>query len=95
MLFLYMPTDGKKQNHGADILLHVLDQIPEAELQQAEKAVVITFDKDNRPSCSYYNMDYGDTLSAASTLQIDCVDMMIRANRDRYGIREDDDETED
>ena len=54
------------------------------DINKAEKIAVIIFNKDGTTECGYYNMNLKDKALAKHELEIDIVDGVILANKERY-----------
>lgn len=60
------------------------DFIKNIDFEKAEKCAVIIFNKDGTTECGYFNMDLKDKAQAKHELEIDIIDSVICANKDRY-----------
>lgn len=58
--------------------------IEKIDLENAEKIAVIIFNKDGTTECGYFNMNLRDKAQAKHELEIDIIDGVIQANKDRY-----------
>ena len=58
--------------------------IKSIDLSKAEKIAVVIFNKDGTTECGYFNMDLKDKALAKHEIEIDIIDNVIRANKDRY-----------
>ena len=58
--------------------------IEKIDLKNAEKIAVIIFNKDGTTECGYFNMNLRDKAQAKHELEIDIIDSVIQANKDRY-----------
>lgn len=54
------------------------------DLSKAEKIAVVIFNNDGTTECGYFNMDLKDKAQAKHELEIDIIDGVIQANKDRY-----------
>ena len=58
--------------------------IEKIDFEKAEKCAVIIFNKDGTTECGYFNMDLKDKAQAKHELEIDIIDGVILANKERY-----------
>ena len=60
------------------------DFIKKIDLSKAEKMAVVIFNDDGTTECGYFNMDLKDKAQAKHEIEIDIIDGVIQANKDRY-----------
>lgn len=56
----------------------------ENKIEKAEKIAVVIFNNDGTTECGYYNMSLVDKALARHEIEIDIIDGVVQANKDRY-----------
>ena len=80
---IFVPIVLKKLNYKQEVF-DVENFIKNFDVSKVEKMAVIVFNKDGTTECGYFNMDLKDKAQAKHEIEIDIIDGVIQANKDRY-----------
>lgn len=72
---------GNKQNEYLPFLTETIDALG---AEQVRGLAVVAILEDRQVFTAYWNMDLQDKATAETNIRYDCIDQMIRNNKERY-----------